>query len=171
MKKITDEVFYTESNLLSLKSSNLTFISEGALASSLSRCRLCAHISEKDTLQEMFIALKRGAYIQPHRHHLKSESIHVISGEADLVIFDDNGEIEDVIKLGDYSSEKSFFFRIGDPIFHSLIIRSNVFLFHETTTGPFRKADTEYADWSPREQEPESQDYLLKLEEEIVKRF
>ena len=49
------------------------------------------------------------------------------------------------------SSNSCFYYRINEPIYHTFIIKSKIFIFHETTQGPFRKFDTMYAPWSPKE--------------------
>jgi hypothetical protein len=37
------------------------------------------------------------------------------------------------------------------PVFHTLIIRSDVLVFHETTNGPFDRRDTVFAPWAPQD--------------------
>jgi cupin fold WbuC family metalloprotein len=64
-------------------------------------------------------------------------------------MFDDEGRIEDVIRMGDYASGRTFYYRIAAPIFHTLIIRSDVLVFHEITNGPFDRRDTVFAPWAP----------------------
>ena len=101
------------------------------------RARICSQRSNETPIHEMIIALGRETYVQPHMHPSKTESFHVIEGLCDVILFDDAGAISDVISLGDYKSGRVFFYRIADPIFHTLIIRSPIFVIHETTNGPF----------------------------------
>ena len=55
--------------------------------------RLCAHPAVDDRLHEMVIAMARETYVRPHKHVNKSESVHVIEGLADAVLFDDAGNV------------------------------------------------------------------------------
>jgi cupin fold WbuC family metalloprotein len=97
----------------------------------------------------MLIVHEHGAYVRPHKHLGKTESAHVIEGLADVVVFDDHGEVSDVFSLGDYSSGLSFYYRMATPTYHMLIIRSDVLVFHEITNGPFDRAKTVFAPWAP----------------------
>ena len=115
------------------------------------RARICTHPSMKDPLHEMIICLDRDAYIRPHRHAAKSESFHMIEGELDVVLFEDSGEIRQVIRMGAYQSRSPFFYRLMEPCYHTVLVRTPQAIFHETTNGPFDPADTEYAPWSPPE--------------------
>ena len=113
------------------------------------RIRLCAHVEANDLLHEMLIVHERGVYVRPHKHPGKTESAHIIEGLVDVVVFDDAGQITSVIRMGDYTSGKTFYYRMATPVFHTLIIRSDVLVFHETTNGPFDRRDTIFAPWAP----------------------
>jgi cupin fold WbuC family metalloprotein len=115
------------------------------------RARICLHRSSDTPIHEMVIALGRETFVQPHRHRNKSESFHVIEGRCDVVLFDDVGEISDVISLGEPASGQPFLYRIATPIYHTLVIRTPFFVIHETTNGPFIPEETEYAAWAPSE--------------------
>lgn len=122
-----------------------------AKANSRGRIRLCSHYDTDDTLHEMLIVHSRNTYVRPHKHHGKPESFHVIEGRADIVVFDENGDVRDVIQMGDYASDRAFYYRISTALYHTLLIRTDVLVFHETTTGPFNRKDTVFAHWSPDE--------------------
>ncbi len=113
------------------------------------RIRLCAHQNEQEAVHEMFIVHPRRAYVPPHKHQDKSESIFILSGECDYFIFDENGDIREKIKMGDYYSEKPFFFRQQNSEYHSLLIHSPELIFLEITKGPFHRKDTVEAPWAP----------------------
>ena len=120
------------------------------------RIRLCAHMENDEHVHEMFIVHPQGAYIQPHKHLGKSESLLILSGETDYFIFDDDGSILRKIVMGDYQSEKCFFFRLQEPLFHSMIIRSKTLIFLEITKGPFCREDTVLAEWAPNVDESDA---------------
>lgn len=113
------------------------------------RIRLCAHQSEQEAVHEMFIVHPRRAYVPPHKHLNKSESIFILSGECDYVMFDENGDIRERIEMGGYYSGKPFFFRQQNSDYHSLLIHSPEIIFLEITKGPFHRKDTVEAPWAP----------------------
>jgi cupin fold WbuC family metalloprotein len=117
----------------------------------------------------MFIVHTRSTYVRPHKHLGKSESFHVLEGRADVVIFDDEGHIVEVIQTGDYGSRFPFYYRLSTPLFHTLLIRSAFLLFHESTGGPFVRSDTQFAPWSPDESsKPETVAFMERLEELVA---
>ena len=150
-KKINNEVFFTEKTITKIENDDIKFLKANVKNTEKKRIRLCTHLSEEDKLQEMFILLSRETYIRPHKHLNKSESLHVQEGSADVVFFDDESNIIKIISLSDSSSKGCFYYRIDEPIYHTFIIKSDYFIFHETTLGPFKRADTIYAPWSPKE--------------------
>src|SRR5262249_53494228 len=89
--------------------------------------------------------------IRPHRHSGKTESYHMIFGELDIVLFDDDGQPTRIINMGDFASGKTLVYRLSRPIWHSVIIRSEYAAIHEVTNGPFRVEESEFAPWSPEE--------------------
>lgn len=128
--------------------------------------RLCAHRSVDDLLHEMLIVHSKGAQVRPHKHPNKSESFHIIEGKLDIVVFDNEGGVADVINMSDYSSGDRFFWRLSESYYHTVIPRSDVVVFHETTNGPFERSTSNLgAPWSPEESEHEAlQKYLSELD-------
>jgi cupin fold WbuC family metalloprotein len=165
LRSQTPEVLHADEKIVRLGGGDVRFLRESLSRSSKGRSRICAHRDSSNTLHEMIITLARGSYIRPHRHLGKCESFHMIEGELDVVIFDDQGGIEDVVRMGPYGSERSFFYRMADPLYHTVIVRTETVLFHETTNGPFVREETEYAGWAPEEVSVETAGaYLRKLE-------
>ena len=150
-KKINNEVFFTKKTITKIEDVDIKFLKANVKNTENKRIRLCTHLSEEDKLQEMFILLSKETYIRPHKHLKKSESLHVQEGLADVVFFDDKSNITKIISLSDSSSKGCFYYRIDEPTYHTFIIKSDYFIFHETTQGPFKRADTIYAPWSPKE--------------------
>jgi cupin fold WbuC family metalloprotein len=146
------DVFYCEDAVVSAGKPLVEFLKLKARQSTRGRSRLCAHEDPSAALHEMLIVHHRSVYVRPHRHLAKAESVHRIEGAARLILFEDDGTIRDVILL-DGESDAAFFCRIPARVFHSLLIRSEWLVFHETTTGPFDRSGTEFAPWSPEESE------------------
>lgn len=151
MRKENEEVFYRDDKVIQVKASDINWLKNQAEGNLRKRARLCTHKNTEALLHEMLIVHTRNTYIRTHKHIGKSESFHVIEGLVDVIIFDEMGSVVEVMKLGDYASGRSFYYRISDPLYHTLLIQSDMLVFHETTTGPFNRADTVFASWSPEE--------------------
>jgi cupin fold WbuC family metalloprotein len=145
------EVIYGKEMVIKVAFDDTKWLKDKAGQNERKRIRLCAHGSIDDAVHEMIIVHARGTYVRPHKHLGKSESFHIIEGKADVVLFDDIGNIIDVIKMGNYETGMIYFYRISNPVFHTLLIHSEVLVFHETTSGPFDRSDTVFASWSPEE--------------------
>ncbi|HEB85974.1 MAG TPA: cupin fold metalloprotein, WbuC family [Gammaproteobacteria bacterium] len=113
------------------------------------RVRINLHSENADPLHEMFIAMRPDSYIRPHKHLNKSEAFHIIYGEADIIIFEDDGRIREVVHLASGSSIKAFYYRMSKSFFHTLVIRSDVLVVHEITNGPFINDATIFGDFAP----------------------
>jgi len=151
-KKLSPEVLVTESDVTVISGKNIETIKHMALSSPLGRARICAHSSSDELLHEMLIVLAKDGYIAPHKHLEKSESFHMIEGAMDVIIFNENGKVERKIELSAQNTEGlPFYYRLAKPLFHTVIPKTKVVVFHETTNGPFRREDTIYAEWAPAE--------------------
>jgi len=85
------------------------------------------------------------------KHLNKVESFHIVEGKVDVVIFDEAGNITEVVGLGDPSTGRNFYYRLSDSRFHTLVIRGGFLVVHEVTNGPYRKEDTVLAPFAPTE--------------------
>jgi cupin fold WbuC family metalloprotein len=163
IEKKSDEVFQATGGVVQVRAVDVAEVVRMGTTTARKRSRLCAHPGPDDRLHEMLICLDRATYIRPHRHGGKPESFHVIDGELDVVVFHDNGSVREVVRMGPYHSGKAFYYRVMEPSYHTVLVRTPYALFHETTTGPFARGDTDYAPWSPAEGEPEVAGYVERL--------
>lgn len=167
--KINDEVFYSSGGIVNVRKAEINQLKQFAREASRRRSRLCTHEDTSSLLHEMLIVQEKDIYIRSHKHVGKSESFHVIEGEVNIVIFDDEGRILDVIEMGDYASGKVFYYRLSEPLFHTVLVKSDVVVFHETTSGPFRLEDTVFAEWSPEDKDVgATQQFLEKLKHKLT---
>lgn len=151
VKQISPEILVATNAFLSVGDDFVDSLEHGVVATSRGRMRLCAHRTVDEPIHEMLIALSRDTYIRPHRHIGKSESVHVVEGYGDLVRFDDAGRLHHMLRIGPHGSGSCFYYRMAAPEYHMLIVRSDVLVVHETTNGPFRPSETEFAPWAPEE--------------------
>jgi len=155
-QQINHEVFYTTDEITIVSKNDITFLKTKAFESPKKRARLCTHLDSSDRLHEMLIALGKDTYIQPHKHFHKSESFHIIEGRLAIIIFDDYGNITEIVTMGDYLSGDTFYYRLVGDYFHTVVVFSEYAVFHEATNGPFNSEDTIYAVWAPRENQNEA---------------
>jgi len=168
-KQINSEVYVAENPIVQVDLEQMEVLKSQAATNPRHRVRLCAHKDGQDRLHEMLIVLTKDVYIRPHKHLGKTESFHVIEGTATVIFFDDGGGIQELIKIGDFASGKPFYFRNDDPRYHTQIITSDALVFHETTNGPFNRADTVFAPWSPEETDANAvQAFLENLKRNVA---
>jgi len=147
------EVFRHEEEILEVRADWLDRLKRAAAESPLHRARLCLHLSTDDTVQEMLIAICRNLLFQPHRHLRKTESFHIIEGDLYVLIFDDRGEVIRAIHMGPPGSGRVFCYRLNASRYHAILPRSPFVVFHETTAGPFRTNEAQFAPWAPADED------------------
>jgi len=171
MRTENAEVLYADDRIVTIDAAAITDLKRAAEGNARKRIRVCAHRGVDDRLHEMLIVHEFNTYVRPHKHLGKSESFHVIDGEVDVVVFADDGRISEVIEMGTFQSGRPFFYRIADPLYHTLLIRSPVLVFHETTSGPFKREETMFAPWAPEDSQREAVDrYLQDLNDLVAAR-
>tara|TARA_B100000787_G_C15991198_1_gene205901 strand:+ start:54 stop:575 length:522 start_codon:yes stop_codon:yes gene_type:complete len=165
--KENDEVLYTKESIVNLTAQDLADIKKMAKLNSRQRIRICSHSSIDDKVHEMIIFHSKGTYVPPHKHLGKCESFYLISGEIDCVIFNNEGTITKTFPMGDYSSGKTFYYRIPADTFHTQLFTKDTF-FHEVTEGPFNRDETIIASWAPDEKDTLK---TKKYMSDIIKEF
>jgi glucose-6-phosphate isomerase len=99
----------------------------------------------------MLIVLSKSNYIHPHIHAEKVESFHLIEGEMTVFLFNADGSLLQSIRMGDYRSDRVFYYRQTKPIYHTQIPTTAYAVFLEVTRGPFTSEGTTLAPWAPPE--------------------
>ena len=99
MKKENDHVFFVEDLVTRIGAEEVGFLKKKVLQTQRKTIRLCMHKNVEDAVQEMLILHSKETYIRPHKHIHKSVSYHIIEGEADMILFDEEGSIIDMIPL------------------------------------------------------------------------
>jgi cupin fold WbuC family metalloprotein len=167
LRELSNDVLVIDDPIVQIQQADLSELRERLCRSKSGRVRFSAHPGVDDTLHEMLILLQKGNYVRPHSHPGKSESFHIIDGQVDVIVFDETGQITQLIRMGDYQSGKTFYYRLNKPLFHTVLVRSQTALFHETTNGPFSKGETVFPPWAPPENSGEAAAYLRQLEEKL----
>lgn len=115
--------------------------------------RISLHNSVDDDLHNMMIFQHNGTYTRPHKHILKSETYHIIEGNAVLVVFNEDGTVRERI---DMAIGKTLLCRVGKNCYHTIVPTTEYVIFHESRPGPFlRESDSIFAPWSVEPSEKE----------------
>jgi cupin fold WbuC family metalloprotein len=164
-------VFFAREAIVRLGHEEVAFVKERARASPRGRARICAHPVPAAALHEMLIAVTALSYIHPHMHLGKAESFHVVEGEVDIVIFDAEGRITELVELGEFRTNKPFYYRLEAGTFHALVLRTDMLVFHEVTNGPFVPSNTALAAWAPAESDIREARRFMSMLEKAVANF
>jgi len=146
-----DGVYDAVGPRIAIDADNISCLCQWAREALRQRARICIHESADAAVHEMMIAVCGTSYIHPHRHTHKMESFHVVGGCADVVFFDHAGGIEAVQRIAAPGSSLPFYLSVRNNAWHTVLPRSDVFVIHEVTNGPFVPAQTELAPWAPAE--------------------
>ncbi len=165
---INEEVLYAATAQTALCDDDLKTLARMAQGTARKRIRLCTHQDAQSALQEMFIVHTIDAYVRPHKHLDKDESLHILTGEAELVFFDESGRIDGRLTLGPRESGQPFYCRVPRNRFHMLIILTDVLIFRETTSGPFDREKMTFAPWAPADDVPGAWDFVDKVRRSLT---
>jgi cupin fold WbuC family metalloprotein len=92
-----------------------------------------------------------------------------VRGKLALVVFDDFGEVKQVVSFGDGCDNLAIDLPAGE--WHSIIVIEPGSIFFETKPGPYvAMSDKDFAPWAPEENSPEVGSYLSVLTEIVLKK-
>lgn len=151
LREVSPEVLYSDGGFLAVDHDTLQLLKDKARLSSRRRCRLCFHASSDDLQQEMLIVMHQSSYVRPHRHLQRAETLTIVEGQCETVLFDLAGRVVDRFGMSPAAEGGFFFYKMPPGIFHTLIFQSEWLVFLETTIGPFDAASSESATWAPPE--------------------
>ena len=128
------------------------------------------HADFAETVQRTFIAIEPGSYVRPHRHGLtpRTETMLAVRGLMALLVFDDAGEVMQVVRFGAGQIGEAQGAAVGvetpPGVWHSLVALEPGSAFIEIKAGPFDPdAPREFAAWAPAEGAPQVEAYLARL--------
>jgi cupin fold WbuC family metalloprotein len=134
-----------------------------ALASERRRAVHCFHPDDQANLHRFLNAFIRGTYCTPHRHlePPKAEGIVVLRGRLAVVLFDDDGTVNEVITL----DQNNVGIDLYPGVWHTLVALTDSAICYEVKPGPYvAETDKQFASWAPRETDPAASAYLAQLE-------
>ena len=160
-------VWFSVSDVVSVEYNDLQVQAELCRGLERKRSRICAHSTEEDRMQEMFIAFSGDSYIKPSRHTNFVESFHLISGRGKYVFFNHQGDVISDVRLGNYQSYLPFYVRIDSNVWHTFVPYTADVVAHEVCQGPFLVNNTEFSEWSP---DVDSHDSINRYLEDLTYR-
>ena len=139
--RVNEEVFF-------LDKEKINKLKKIALEHPLKRSRYCLHQSDDSIVHEMIIVAHISSKIEAHKHPVnKPESYHVLEGQLNVKIFNDDGSIKYEKILCSNSHPKMY--KINGNIWHQPVPFTEWVVYHEVATGPFvKERDVEYAKWT-----------------------
>lgn len=112
-----------------------------------SSVRLCLHDGPSADFHTMIIVDSLGTFYRPHKHRYKGECFHIIQGSLGLVLFDEDGQIQEACTL---SAEQMPIYRLPVDVYHTVLPLTNLVIYHESKLGPYLESgDSIYPTWSP----------------------
>ena len=160
------EVIYGKDKLLTLCKKDSGFLIKKSKNSKKKIFRLCVHKNKKDHIHQMFIVHPKNYFVHPHKHK-NEESMFVLKGSVDIVLFNEKSKVKKIIRMGDYNSGKIFFYKLPKNTFHTLIINSKKLIFYEVTKGPFSKRNSKKANWFLKDDFQNKSKFIRNLKNKI----
>ncbi len=117
-----------------------------------------------DPIQRMLQAVEPGSYVRPHRHvtPLKLEVFLILQGWGAAMLFNDQGEMVEVVELNPQKGLFGVEFLPG--VIHSLVSFQSGTVFYEVKEGPYVPvADKDFASWAPLEGAPAAKAYQQEM--------
>jgi cupin fold WbuC family metalloprotein len=126
------------------------------------------HKTYEEPCQRLFNAIEPGSYIRPHRHLSvpRDELLVAIRGLMALVIFDDSGQVQQVVRFGSekYGADLAVGVEIDPATWHTVVALVPGALLMEVKAGPFEPAHPkDLAEWAPPEGSARVPEFLQKL--------
>ncbi|MDD2451129.1 MAG: WbuC family cupin fold metalloprotein [Sulfurovum sp.] len=135
-----------------------------AEASPRKRAHFNLHHSYSEPVQKVLICMLRETYIPPHYHEhtYQTELFIVLQGSVKLILFDENGEIQKEVAMGEGSATSMV--EIEPKVIHTIVCESDDAFVLEVKEGPFVEDQSKvFPEWSVKEGDPEAESYLEAL--------
>lgn len=127
----------------------IEFLRAAVMVSPGDQAQINLHTGDDDPLQEMLVAFRRTSYIRPQKPSGKGEVIHIIEGQADVVVFNDDGAVTEVISLDASGAAGGLTCRMPASAYHMLLVHSDVLIVHKVATAPSIAGESVPAGFSP----------------------
>jgi cupin fold WbuC family metalloprotein len=150
----------------------LVALSDRAAGNKRMRQHQNIHMSFDEPCQRLFNAIEPGSYIRPHRHAyvFRDELLIAVRGLMALVIFDDRGLLQRVVRFGSekYGCDLPIGVEIDPETWHTVMALEAGSVLLEVKAGPFDPTNPkDFPEWAPSEDSLEAQIYINQLRQLI----
>jgi len=139
-------------------------ISEQARLSPRLRQNHNIHPCNESRCHRLLNAVEPASYIRPHRHldPEKDEAFILMNGRLGIVVFDDQGRVEQTVVLARESGNLAA--DIPHGAYHTAVSLASGTVFYEAKAGPYLPLlDAEKAVWAPADGDAAAPAYLEEL--------
>ncbi len=146
----------------------LSALSEQAIHSERRRMNYNLH-EQEDIVHRMLNAIEPDSYVRPHRHTTppKEETFIILQGKGAIIIFKEDGSIDDIYPLDPLKNEWGVDIPAG--AFHTVVSLVPATIYFEIKSGPYLPlTDKDFASWAPPEKTIEAVDYLKQLRDQSL---
>ncbi|MCU4177369.1 WbuC family cupin fold metalloprotein [Carboxylicivirga sp. N1Y90] len=128
------------------------------------------HNEASDPLHRMLNVLQPESYVHPHKHENpdKREAFILISGKLLVILFDNNGKIDQHLILD--RTTHTYGIEIQPGVYHTIMALEADTVIYEVKDGPYNSDDDkQFASWAPREEDKmDANKYLKQLIKETI---
>ena len=104
--------------------------------------RLNLHTSRREKHHDMVILQRKNYKCPVHKHLSNGETIHIIKGSMAILVFNKKKRLINKIVL---NKKNRLIYRIPTTFYHTVQIKSNYAIYHESKNGPFVRKETVFA--------------------------
>lgn len=120
------------------------------------------HEAPESAVQRLCIALCRGTFVKPHMHPQsnKWEFMMIVSGRVRVMLFNESGEVVDVLHLE--SGTANVGAELPSGVFHTVFPLDEEAVIFEYKEGPYNPdLPAIFASWAPDEGDIQCREFLL----------
>ncbi len=144
LTRVSEEAYFTTDPFVFANPALIERLKSEVNSTSRKRIRVCLHRDTNERLHEFFIVYTDKTAIQPHKHLGKDESMQLLEGEADVVFYNDRGDVQKILHL---SPSGNFYIRVPADTWHTFVMKSEHVVLFVATPGPYIREHTVWADW------------------------
>lgn len=124
------------------------------------------HESYSAPSQQFLNAIEPGSYIRPHRHFtaVKHETLVLIRGHFAIVIFQEEGKVEEIVRLSCETNKDCRVYQLKHTTWHSVLSLETGSILLDVKDGPYDPLIAkDFPSWAPAEEDPDQHKYLDNL--------
>ena len=128
------------------------------------RKNLNLHTELNEPIQRMCNAFEPDTYVRPHRHPQAGvwELFVVLTGEADVVLFDQDGMVTQRVSLS--AGGPNYVVEIPPQTWHTVVSQQTGTVLFEVKQGPYQPlTEQDFASWAPAENNARAAELLAWL--------